>query len=368
VDDATTDLGERARRLELVRPRDLTLRGERRLSRPYRARFEGRPPEVEELGDTVAVTYPRLARKFGAAATITLDASVSWRIEATGPVRRLTADLGVLTLLGFEVTSGAAAEVTLTLPPPSGEVPVRLAGGAASVTIHRPAGVPVRVRVGGGASRLRLDGQRFRAVGGETLWDGPGFEDATDRYVVEIRRGARDLTVDTLAAVSAPAGRSGRSLATVLFTDIVGSTERARELGDRRWREVLDAHDSIARRLVGREGGDLVKTTGDGVLAIFEAPGPAIRCAVSLREELREHGVEIRTGLHTGEVEHRGADVGGIAVHTAARILDVAGPGEILVSRTVRDLVAGSGLTLEDRGTHALRGVGDDWRLYAIAR
>jgi class 3 adenylate cyclase len=173
--------------------------------------------------------------------------------------------------------------------------------------------------------------------------------------------------VDTLAAVSAPAGRPGRSLVTVLFTDIVRSTDRARELGDSRWRDLLDTHDSIARRLVGREGGDLVKTTGDGMLAIFEAPGPAIRCAVSLRGELREHGVEIRTGLHTGEVEHRGADVGGIAVHTAARILDVAGPGEILVSRTVRDLVAGSGLTLEDRGTHALRGVGDDWRLYAIA-
>jgi len=294
VDDATTDLGERARRLELVRPRDLTLRGERGLSRLYRARFEGRPPGVEELGDTVAVTYPRFARRYGAAATITLDASVPWRIEAAGPVRRLTADLGVLTLLGFE--------------------------------------------------------------------------DATDRYVVEIRRGARDLTVDTLAAVSAPAGRSGRSLVTVLFTDIVGSTERARELGDSRWREVLDAHDAVARRLVEREDGDLVKTTGDGILAIFEAPGPAIRCAVSLREELRQHGVEIRAGLHTGEVEYRGTDVGGIAVHTAARILAAAAPGEVLVSRTVRDLVAGSGLTLKDRGTHTLRGVGDDWRLYAIAR
>jgi class 3 adenylate cyclase len=294
VDDATTDLGERARRLELVRPRDLTLRGERGLSRLYRARFEGRPPGVEELGDTMAVTYPRLARRYGAAATITLDASVPWRIEAAGPVRRLTADLGVLTLLGFE--------------------------------------------------------------------------DATDRYVVEIRRGARDLTVDTLAAVSAPAGRSGRSLVTVLFTDIVGSTERARELGDSRWREVLDAHDAVARRLVEREDGDLVKTTGDGILAIFEAPGPAIRCAVSLREELRQHGVEIRAGLHTGEVEYRGTDVGGIAVHTAARILAAAAPGEVLVSRTVRDLVAGSGLTLKDRGTHTLRGVGDDWRLYAIAR
>lgn len=334
----------------------------------YRARFEGRPPVVEERGATVAVTFPRLARRDGAATTITLDASVPWRIEAAGPVRRLIADLGVLTLLGFEVTSGPASDLALILPPPWGEVPVRFAGGAISVTIHRPAGVPVRVRVGAGASRLRLDGQRFRSVGGETLWDGPGFEAATDRYVVEIRRGVRELTVDTLAALSAPSGRSGRALATVLFTDIVGSTERARELGDRRWREVLDAHDAAARRMVEREGGELVKTTGDGILAIFEAPGGAIRCAVALGEEVRRHGVEIRAGLHTGEVEHRGGDVGGIAVHTASRILDIAGPGEVLVSRTVRDLVAGSGFTLEDRGTHALPGVGDDWRLYAIAR
>jgi class 3 adenylate cyclase len=155
-------------------------------------------------------------------------------------------------------------------------------------------------------------------------------------------------------------------LVTVLFTDIVGSTERARELGDRRWRDLLDLHDQLARGLVRQEGGRLVKTTGDGVLAIFDGPGRAIRCAAALREQLRQAGLDIRAGLHTGEVEFRGDDVGGIAVHIGARIMAAAAPGEVLVSRTVRDLVAGSQIALEDRGSHALKGVGDEWPLYAV--
>jgi class 3 adenylate cyclase len=157
-----------------------------------------------------------------------------------------------------------------------------------------------------------------------------------------------------------------RVLATVLFTDIVGSTERAAELGDRRWRELLQVHDDLAARLVDRWGGRLVKTTGDGVLATFDGPGRAVGCAAALREELRGIDIEIRAGLHVGEVEPRDGDVGGIAVHIAARVMAAAGPGEVLVSRTVRDLVAGSDTALEDRGDHHLKGVEGSWRLFAV--
>jgi class 3 adenylate cyclase len=160
-----------------------------------------------------------------------------------------------------------------------------------------------------------------------------------------------------------PVHEPDRVLATVLFTDIVGSTDRARELGDRKWRELLDRHDDLARDQLDRHQGRLVKTTGDGLLATFDGPARAIRCASRLRDVLP---VPIRAGLHTGEVELRGDDVGGIAVHIGARVAAIAGAGEVLVSRTVRDLVAGSGIAFEDRGTHTLKGVPDGWQLYAV--
>ena len=162
------------------------------------------------------------------------------------------------------------------------------------------------------------------------------------------------------------AGQGERALATVLFTDIVGSTERAREVGDRRWGELLDLHDRLARELVGQLDGRLVKSTGDGILALFDRPGRGIRCATALRDRLKGSGVEIRAGVHTGEVQLRGDDVGGIAVHFAARVMAAAAPGEVLVSGTVHDLVAGSDYVLEDRGAHALKGIGGEWRLYAV--
>jgi class 3 adenylate cyclase len=158
-----------------------------------------------------------------------------------------------------------------------------------------------------------------------------------------------------------------RVLATVLFTDIVASTERAADLGDRRWRELLQVHDDLGRRLVEHWGGRVVKSTGDGILATFDGPGRAIACAVTLRDQLGDIDVAIRAGLHAGEVELREDDVGGIAVHIAARILAAADPGEVLVSRTVRDLVAGSDRALTDRGTHRLKGVDGDWELFAVA-
>jgi class 3 adenylate cyclase len=157
-----------------------------------------------------------------------------------------------------------------------------------------------------------------------------------------------------------------RALATVLFTDIVGSTQKAVALGDRRWRQLLERHDEALRQLLPRFRGRLVKSTGDGVLAVFDGPARAIRFTEAVRDALRELDVEIRSGIHAGEVELRGDDVAGIAVHIAARVEGQAHPGEILVSRTVADLVAGSRLEFDDRGEHELKGVPGRWRLFAV--
>jgi pimeloyl-ACP methyl ester carboxylesterase len=163
-----------------------------------------------------------------------------------------------------------------------------------------------------------------------------------------------------------PVHEPDRVLATVLFTDIVGSTERATEVGDRRWHELLDQHHSLVRRQLERFDGREVDTAGDGFLATFDGPARAIRCADSLRVGVRALGLEIRAGLHTGECEVVGDGVRGIAVHTGARVAALAGTGEVLVSSTVKDLVAGSGIEFEDRGTHKLKGVPGEWRLYAV--
>jgi pimeloyl-ACP methyl ester carboxylesterase len=158
-----------------------------------------------------------------------------------------------------------------------------------------------------------------------------------------------------------------RVLATVLFTDIVGSTELAAAVGDRRWREVLDAHHAAVRRELTRYRGREVHTAGDGFLATFDGPARAARCAVAITQAVRPLGLEVRAGVHTGEVELMGDDIGGIAVHTGARVAAEAGPGEVLVSSTVKDLVAGSGIAFEERGAHVLKGVPGEWRLYAVA-
>jgi class 3 adenylate cyclase len=163
-----------------------------------------------------------------------------------------------------------------------------------------------------------------------------------------------------------PAHHSDRVLATVLYTDIVGSTEHAAEVGDRRWKELLATHDALLGAEVERFRGRMVKSTGDGVLATFDGPGRAIRCACSIRDSVRSLGVDVRAGLHTGEIELRGDDVAGMAVHIGARVVALAGPGEVLVSSTVKDLVAGSGIDFEDRGERQLRGVPGSWRLFAV--
>jgi len=164
-----------------------------------------------------------------------------------------------------------------------------------------------------------------------------------------------------------PIPHSDRVLATVLFTDVVGATERAAAIGDRAWRTLLDQHHALVRRELDRFQGREVDTAGDGFLATFDGPARAIRCAGSVREAIRGLGLEIRAGLHTGECELIGEEVRGIAVHTGARVAALAGPGEVLVSSTVKDLVAGSGLEFDDRGFHELKGVPGEWRLYAVA-
>ncbi len=156
-----------------------------------------------------------------------------------------------------------------------------------------------------------------------------------------------------------------RILATVLFADVVGSTEHAAELGDRRWKDMLAAYYALVRRELGRFRGREIDTAGDGVLASFDGPARAVRCACAIRDEVRGLGIHIRAGLHTGEVEMMGDNVGGLAVHIGARVAAHAGPDEVLASSTVKDLVAGSGIQFVDRGAHALKGVPGEWRLFA---
>ena len=166
---------------------------------------------------------------------------------------------------------------------------------------------------------------------------------------------------------SRPAVEADRVLATVLLTDIVGSTKRASDLGDRRWRTLLDQHDDLVRQEISRFRGREVKSLGDGFLATFDGPARAVRCATAIVEAARALGLEVRCGVHTGEIEMKGEDIGGIAVHIAARIAALAEGGQVLVSRTVRDLVAGSNLRLEERGAYALKGLSESMPLFAVA-
>jgi class 3 adenylate cyclase len=199
-----------------------------------------------------------------------------------------------------------------------------------------------------------IPGARYVELPGEDhLWV-VGDEATLLSEIEEFLVGSRQATESELA------------LATVLFTDIVGSTERAAELGDRGWRALLERHDAAVRRQLGLHRGREVKTMGDGFLATFDGPARAIRCACALQEEVASLGVEVRAGIHTGEVELIGDDVGGMAVNIGARIGALAQPGEVLVSSTVRELVVGSGLEFADRGVKPLKGAPGEWRLFAV--
>jgi class 3 adenylate cyclase len=201
----------------------------------------------------------------------------------------------------------------------------------------------------------QIPGARFVELPGEDHLPWVGDQGGLLDEVQEFLTGAR------------PAPEVDRVLTTVLFTDIVGSTKRATELGDRRWATLIEDHNALVRGELARFRGREIDTAGDGFLATFDGPARAIRCASAIAEALRQLGVEIRAGVHTGECEIRGEEVRGIAVHTGARIAALAGSGEILVSSTVKDLVSGSGLRFEDRGAHELKGLPGTWRLYVAS-
>jgi pimeloyl-ACP methyl ester carboxylesterase len=223
-----------------------------------------------------------------------------------------------------------------------------------TLVIHRTGDRVVNVRAGrylaehiAGAKYVELPGPDH------ALW--AGDSDAIIDEIQEFLTGVRaEPEID-------------RVLATVMFTDIASSTEHAAQMGDRRWRELLDEHDAIVIRLVDQYKGRYIKHTGDGCLATFDGPGRAVQCASAIRTSVQRLAIDVRAGLHAGEVELRGDDVGGIAVHIGARVCALADAGEILVSRTVKDLVIGSGLAFADRGEHELKGVPGEWQIYALS-
>jgi class 3 adenylate cyclase len=204
------------------------------------------------------------------------------------------------------------------------------------------------------AASLIPDARVVEAEGAD-LYNWPGADDPEMDLIEEFLTGRR------------PQRSTERVLATVLFTDIVGSTEHAAQIGDRAWRDVLDQHHAIVRELLDRFRGREIKTLGDGFVATFDRPAGAVRCAEEIVEQVRALGLRVRCGLHTGECELLDGDVGGIAVHISARVIALARGGEVLVSSTVKDLVVGSDLDFDERGTHELRGVPGDWRLYAVS-
>jgi class 3 adenylate cyclase len=233
--------------------------------------------------------------------------------------------------------------------------PVLPAISVPTLVVHR-SGDPIIHAEHGRWLADHIGGAQYRELpGGFHVGSLPGDDDDVLDEIEEFLTGTRHAAVD-----------ADRVLATVLFTDIVGSTQKASEVGDYRWKQTLDATDDVVNAALARFRGRLVKNTGDGHLATFDGPARGVRCAAAIRDGARRLGVELRAGLHTGEIELRGDDVGGIGVHIGARVGALAAPGEVLVSRTVVDLVAGSGLEFDSRGAHTLKGVPGDWQPFAM--
>ncbi len=220
-----------------------------------------------------------------------------------------------------------------------------------TLVVHRTA--DVAHAAGSRYLGAHIDGAKVVELLGDEYFPYLGDQDAILDEIEEFLTGVR------------PVHAPDRALATVLFTDIVSSTQRAAALGDDAWTRTLDRHDALVAREVERHRGRKINPTGDGILATFDGPARAVRCAQAICESVRPLGIEVRAGLHTGEIELRGDDIGGIAVHIGARVSALAGPGEVLVSSTVKDLVAGSGIAFVDRGSHVLKGVPDEWRVFA---
>jgi class 3 adenylate cyclase len=252
---------------------------------------------------------------------------------------------------------GASPGAVLALMKMNAEIDVRPALPAVRVptlVMHRSGDRAIPLGSGRYLAE-EIDGARFVELPGDDHL--PWIGDA-DTVLAEIEQ---------FVTGTKPRTKSDRVLATILFTDLVGSTERLSTLGDEIWKETLAAHDERAKTEIDRHHGTYVNSTGDGLLATFHGPARAVRCAQAIGASVRSLGLEIRAGCHTGEVELGNGAVHGIAVHIGARVAALAGPGEVLVSATVKDLVAGSGLVFEDAGEHALKGVPDRWHLYRVA-
>ena len=243
---------------------------------------------------------------------------------------------------------------------------IRMSGEVDARDILPTIRVPTLVLHRTGDARITIEAGRYIAdhIPGAKFVELPGADHAPWNEPDMVDRIADEI--EEFLTGSHTEAEVDRVLATVLFTDIVDSTKRAVELGDRQWRALLDRHDETVRQQIGRFRGHEVKSLGDGFLATFDGPARAVRCAAAIAGSVQPLGLAVRSGLHTGEIELNRDDIGGIAVHTAARVVAMAGPSEILVSSTVRDLVAGSGLRFEDRGLHALRGLPEKVRLYTV--
>ena len=264
-------------------------------------------------------------------------------LERFGKLERLSASPGALKAL---VMLNREIDVTPIL----GSVRVP------ALVLHRRTDRRIPVEDGRALAALLPDARLIEYSGGEhAFW--AGDTDALVGDIEEFVTGQRNGS----------AAEPERVLATVLFTDIAESTRRAVALGDQRWRRLLDEHDRLGRQIVERHRGTLVKTTGDGILATFDGPGRAVRCALAFAAAANDAGVPVRAGLHTGEIETRGHDIGGITVHAAARVMALAQPGEVLVSRVVTDLVAGAGLRFAERSAHELKGLPGRWDLFAAS-
>jgi pimeloyl-ACP methyl ester carboxylesterase len=253
---------------------------------------------------------------------------------------------------------GASPGAAMALRRMNGQIDIRQTLSAIRVptlVLHRSGDLDTSIEEGRYLA-AHIPGARFVDLPGADHLPWVGDQDTLLDEVQEFLTGTR------------PAAEPDRVLATVVFTDIVASTERAAELGDRRWRDLLFSHHAIVRRELERFRGREVKTVGDGFLATFDGPARAVRCACAIRDGVGGLGLSIRAGLHTGECELIGDDVGGIAVHIGARVAATARAGEVLVSSTVKDLVVGSGIQFVDRGSHRLKGVPGSWRLFAVQR
>lgn len=336
------------------------------------------PSEGGPMAALFAATYPRRTRAlilYGTFASTIRDADYPWTMDAVTR-RRLIEEMPLTWGRGTYVDllapslahdqrfrawwarlerMGASPSAAMALRAMNGQIdlrPVLSAIHVPTLVLHRAGDRDSSIEEGRYLAS-RIPGARFVELAGEDHLPWVGDQDAVLGEVEEFLTGARhDPEID-------------RVLATVLFGDMVQSTERAAELGDRQWRNVLDNYLNVVRHEMARFRGREVDTAGDGFLAAFDGPARAIRCACTIREDLRARGIAIRSGLHTGECEVMRDKLVGIAVHIGARVAAEAEPGEVLVSSTVKDLVAGSGLHFIDRGIHALKGIPGEWRLFA---